>query len=514
MATSSGCECDTWMLVMSKLKETVGIHPRYFIYYGEERLKKGKNGFLSKVGNDVFFHSEFDNYKGKGYCEADKKNVLDDDLLNSISSYELIALKMMDRFDPLANAFTFTHRQYYFRELVLKWLDIIDELDLRIFISPDVPHRVSDYALYVACVIKKIDFIFFDLTPFGDASLINDSIDDYDFDRFSSIGSGENNKNYLISSKLDSYRGLKDDYKLWYMEDQLKAANISIYSKLFRLAKRVARGRWVFRSASIFKRTFLDKVFSYYVKPHSMPYNSEFSLIEKRIIDVKVSLKSKKYLTFYNERITAVDITKIKYVIFALHYQPEATTSPSGGVFVDQLLVIDMLDRVLPSDIHILVKEHSSQFYGVLESASAGRSSVFYDRISKFSDRVKLISLGLSSFDLIDNSEAVVTVTGTIGIESIARGKPVFCFGRTWYQNCKGAFRIKNKSDLMTAWSKITEDSFFITRKDVDDYTDAVSKNFVCGLHSGAYRKVSNRSQEETVNNIVNGIVSFLKNKS
>jgi hypothetical protein len=257
MATSSGSECDTWMLVMSKLKEALGIHPRYFIYYDEEKLKKGKDRFLSEVGSDVFFHSELDNYKGKGYCKANKNNVLDNYLLDFISSYELVALRMMDRFDPLANAFTFTHRQYYFRELVLKWLDIIDELDLSIFISPDVPHRVSDYALYVACVIKEIDFIFFDLTPFGDASLINDSIDNYDFDRFLSVGDSENNKNELIAGKLNSYRGLKDDYKLWYMEDQLKRANISLYNKLFSLAKRVVRSGWIFRPASIFNRTFL-----------------------------------------------------------------------------------------------------------------------------------------------------------------------------------------------------------------------------------------------------------------
>ena len=173
MATSAGCECDTWMLVMSALKEKVGIHPRYLIYYNDKKLQKGKDKFLAEVGENVFFHHEFDNFKGRGYPATKKHNVLDSQLLHSISSYELITLKMMDRFDPLDNAFSFTNRQYYFRKLVLKWLDIIDEMSIDIFISPDIPHRVSDYALYVACRIKKIEFIYFDLTPFGDASLIN-----------------------------------------------------------------------------------------------------------------------------------------------------------------------------------------------------------------------------------------------------------------------------------------------------------------------------------------------------
>jgi len=514
MATSSGCECDTWMLVMSSLKEKIGIHPRYFIYYDEEKLQEGKTDFLSKVGNDVFFHSELDNYKGKGYCEYKKTNVLDNDLLDFISSYELIALKMMDRFDPLSNAFAFTHRQYYFRELVLRWLDIIDELNLEIFISPDVPHRVSDYALYVACIIKEIDFIFFDTTPFGDASLINDSISDYKQDAFDLENSCQTNKNNdLIVSKLNSFRGEKDNYKLWYMEEQSKKASISTHSKTFRLMGRfLIRGR-IFRPFFVFNTYVAKEVWSYYVKPHSMPYNSKFRVMEKKVTDLKVSKESKSYLSIYNKLVTDIEIIKTKYVIFALHYQPEATTSPNGGVFVDQLLVIEMLDRLLPLDVVILVKEHKSQFFGVLESASAGRSKVFYDRLSQFSERVKIVSLDLNSFDLIDNAEAIVTVTGTIGIESLARGKPVFCFGRTWYQNCKGAFPIRNKNDLVAAWSKINESDFAISEEDVDKYVDKVSNYFIWGLHSGAYRKVSSRSQEETVSNIVNGVISFLKNK-
>ena len=512
MATSSGCECDTWMLVMSSLKEKVGIHPRYFIYYDEEKLQQGKSDFLSKVGGDVFFHSELDNYKGRGYCEYKKNNVLDNDLLDFISSYELIALKMMDRFDPLSNAFTFTHRQYYFRELVLRWLDIIDELDLELFISPDVPHRVSDYALYVACIVKKVNFIFFDLTPFGDASIINNSISDYGQDAFDLKDTHQiNKKNDLIVSKLNEFRGIKDNYKLWYMEEQSKKASISDHSKFFLIMNSfIKRGR-IFQPVSVFNNIFVKGVWSYYVKPNSMPYNSEFKMIEKIVTDFKISKESKSYLPIYNKLVTDIDIIKTKYVIFALHYQPEATTSPNGGVFVDQLLVIEMLDRLLPLDIVILVKEHKSQFFGVLESASAGRSKVFYERLSQFSERVKVVSLDLNSFDLIDNAKAVVTVTGTIGIESLARGKPVFCFGRTWYQNCKGAFPVRNKNDLLAAWSKINEKGFAISEKDVDRYIDNVSKYFIWGLHSGACRKVSNRSQEETVSNIVNGTISFLE---
>ncbi len=514
MATSAGCECDTWMLVMSALKEKVGIHPRYLIYYNDKKLQKGKDKFLAEVGENVFFHHEFDNFKGRGYPATKKYNVLDSQLLHSISSYELIALKMMDRFDPLDNAFSFTNRQYYFRKLVLKWLDIIDEMSIDIFISPDIPHRVSDYALYVACRIKKIEFIYFDLTPFGDASLINDSITDYDADLFDLEGSVQVNANEeAITSKLNSCRGQKDDYKLWYMEEQDERANINIQTKAMKSAGRFLKSKWLYRPVSAFNNTFISNHFSFYVKPHTMPYDSDFKLVDKRIIDSKVNKKANGYLPLYNALVEQVDLTQMEYVIFALHHQPEATTSPSGDVFVDQLLVIDMLDRLLPPHINILVKDHKSQFLGVLESPSAGRSQVFYERFNEFSDRVKAVPLSLNAFDLIDHAKAVVTVTGTIGIESLARGKPVFCFGRTWYQHCKGAFRIKNEDDVLSAWHSINND-FNISDEDVDAYVAKVAKHFVWGLHSGAYRKISHRSQQETVTNVVSGITHFLKNKN
>lgn len=510
MATSSSCECDTWMLIMSKLKSVAGIHPRYFIYYGEEKFRKVKDQFLSQVGDEVYFHSEFENYKGRGRYKAKRSNVLGQSLLDKMASYESIALKMMDRFDPLSDSFPFTHRQWYFRELVLGWMDVIDELDLRIFISPDVPHRVSDYALYVACVLKNIEFIYFDLTPFGDASIINDSLDDYKVRGLFENDVYAEEKRRLVEDKLKEYRGNSEDYELDYMKDQQKRASRSLTERVYSLVLRVAKSPKVFRPI---KRLFRD-VFSFYVKDGEMPYTSKFNYLEKKIVDMKVSKVSRGYRDLYERLVRAVDLKNDKYVIFALHYQPEATTSPSGGVFVDQLLVIEMLDRLLPPDVKVLVKEHPSQFYGVLESASAGRSKVFYDSFSKFSERVIPVSLDLGSFALIDNSEAVVTITGTIGIESIARGKPVLCFGRTWYEGCQGVFRIRDADDLLSAWSEISGDGFAVAESEVDGFMHSISKDFVLAKHSGVYRKRSQRSQEETVQNVVNGIVLFLKRKS
>ena len=48
------------------------------------------------------------------------------------------------------------------------------------------------------------------------------------------------------------------------------------------------------------------------------------------------------------------------YIYVALHYQPEQTTSPSGGVYVHQDLMVGLLASHLPSGWKIYVKEHEA----------------------------------------------------------------------------------------------------------------------------------------------------------
>ena len=48
--------------------------------------------------------------------------------------------------------------------------------------------------------------------------------------------------------------------------------------------------------------------------------------------------------------------------------------------------------------------------------------------------------LDFNSFDLIDNSRAVATITGSAGWEAACRSKPVLAFGYAWYLGCEGVF--------------------------------------------------------------------------
>ena len=61
-----------------------------------------------------------------------------------------------------------------------------------------------------------------------------------------------------------------------------------------------------------------------------------------------------RYLKSLKREYSRISVTpdlNTKYVVFALHYQPEATTAPRAGYFADQLYIVELLSKYLPLPI-------------------------------------------------------------------------------------------------------------------------------------------------------------------
>lgn len=124
-----------------------------------------------------------------------------------------------------------------------------------------------------------------------------------------------------------------------------------------------------------------------------------------------------------------------KYVIFFLHYQPERTTLPEGYGFTHQINIVLALRSCLPENIQILVKEHPSTFTSLCHLSF--RHPFFYKTIANIKG-VNWVDISTDNFDLVDKAICTATVTGTIGVESLARGVPVVYFGVPVRQNTYG----------------------------------------------------------------------------
>jgi hypothetical protein len=134
-----------------------------------------------------------------------------------------------------------------------------------------------------------------------------------------------------------------------------------------------------------------------------------------------------------------------KSIVYFLHYQPERTTLPEGFGFAQQLLAIQELRIAAPEDITIYVKEHPSTFTQLCDPTQ--RHPSFYDDIQAM-EGVELINMDVDPFTLVDMAGLTATISGTVGVESLLRGKPVIYFGRTSIEDHFGVHRYTDNVQL------------------------------------------------------------------
>lgn len=142
------------------------------------------------------------------------------------------------------------------------------------------------------------------------------------------------------------------------------------------------------------------------------------------------------------------------YYIFFLHYQPEETTLPSGLGYAQQWIAISQLRMVLPKEVTLLVKEHPSMFERMPRHNF--RDTYFYESISNL-DNTLLVDINQDSFQLIDRSIAVATITGTAGFQAMIRGKPVIVFGAAAYRDFPTVLKVTSISELQEAVELISK---------------------------------------------------------
>ncbi len=128
-----------------------------------------------------------------------------------------------------------------------------------------------------------------------------------------------------------------------------------------------------------------------------------------------------------------------KYILFPLHYQPEASTDIWAAYHADQYNVIVNLAKSIPFGYKLYVKEH----YAVLGS----KEIAFYKKIKKLPN-VQLIDPWVKISDLINNAAAISVLTGTTGLEGIILKKPVIIFGNVFFDIYPQLYKVKDLEKL------------------------------------------------------------------
>ncbi|MDD5005760.1 MAG: hypothetical protein PHS93_04575 [Candidatus Omnitrophica bacterium] len=496
------CSEPFWVDVAKHLEKEDGWEICYWI--GGARVAD----VIKKAFPDAVFHNNMNAIRGirPSNCPQFTLPALDQTLLQDLSIHESTVFNMLERMDP-GNAFTYQERLrlYYFQ--IKYWLAVLDYYKPDVVVFPTTPHEVFDYILYMLCKRKRIKTVMF-LMFSGFFFPIENVEDEFDatINFYNKLLSNGKTLQYTLSPSMENY---------WNKVSSDRSTASPTYMKGLIEKKR----NYNFVVFITNKIKALYKYIGFIYKPAPPNYlkqknkrfeDSQMTYLKfVKLCKFDSNRKKKKLKDHYNKLTQKVSLDK-PYIYVALAYQPENSTSPRGGVFVNQFLMVDLLSKSIPEGWCLYVKEHLNQF-AQYTAGDRFRSFDFYNDIASLPN-VKLIPLSVSTFDLIDNSMAIATVTGTAGWEAVVRGKPALIFGYAWYRACEGVFYTPTVESCKEAISKIQK-GYKVDSDKVKAFLYALEKTCYRGyVVIDYYDKMANISQKENAISIIQAIQDFYKN--
>lgn len=404
------------------------------------------------------------------FIPKNKKNLMDVNNYKIFSKIESECIKMLDFSNPNQDKFTLIDARQLYTDSVEFILNFLEHFKPDIVFFTNSPHSFQSYILYKICEIKNIKTIFKREISlplnyiFQNSILVND-------DNFNFNSKKENSKVRII---------LKNYIKKIINNEKKNVQNIFLRLRNHKLIyrKKFFNNFYLFliirflKLIPIYLIRYLKNLYIFYkfknkdvlmvedfIKDKNKSYKKSYTSKIKMDFELFLGdLRKFKLLNYYNHKVTETDFSE-KFIYFPLHYQPEATTYPFGGNYVDQLKAINLISEYF-ENCKIYIKEHPDTFNISQLAWTRGdytRSNNFYDQISNIKN-VKLIDLKVNTFDLIDNAHAVATVSGAVGLESLIKGKHTLILGYPWYNKFSQAFQFKNheyiSSNLKTYMNK------------------------------------------------------------
>jgi hypothetical protein len=157
------------------------------------------------------------------------------------------------------------------------------------------------------------------------------------------------------------------------------------------------------------------------------------------------SVSNYKYIK--NNSIFPKDLSGYKVVLFNLHMEPEVALQYFSPEFSNSFEAITWISKSLPVNYLIVVKEQAFSF-GV-------RSRWYYKQLRKIPN-VVLSHPDVHSWEWIQLSDIVATITGTVGQEAVNFEKPVLSFGKHQVVNyLPTVYYVSNYAETNSALNQI-----------------------------------------------------------
>lgn len=415
---------------------------------------------------------------------------LDESVVCEMRECESMYMHMVSRIEKSRNVPYKERRRTYLKHLRF-WNDFIEKHNINLFVSAWMPHEVPDHIIHFLCRKKGIPIILFHATPFVNCeNVIRDwekSTEqvgkrfaelqkEYEGKAIEEIPLGEQFEEYFKAQSLQdgkpAYTWPNDATQLTLFLRRVRKDPIGSFVSMMRYLSSFLSPRAWFRRA---QKCFGERY-------------------------------SQKLHRFYCAHAQAPDLSA-KFIYVPLQVQPECSTCPMAGAFMDQELILQMLSSALPDDVYLYVKEHPKQ----RTWSHACRSINYYQDLLDIKN-VKLMSPETSTFDLREHCIAIATGTGTAGFEGLFRGKPALMFGRRFYQFAPGVFSIRSLADCTSALKTILAGEARPTLRDARLFMKAAEDTVIWTALSVHHQRITKLSTQEIADNTCEAIVKAIHN--
>ncbi len=420
------------------------------------------------------FHRHGDALRGKPAAGVDTSDFSPPsaELLSALSEAESVVLAMMNK---LLGHLGVSERKHLYYQMVKYWSGVLARYKPDCIIFPLVPHTVYDFVIYALAKHLKIKTVLFTATQdFIRLVPMNDFKEGHRVIR--EALERERSRQFLLGEvSEDIRRYITKHSEVGADPTPPNMRNMKRYKP--KKSKVVLRA---IRDFSIFQKCFV-----YLFKRFGQNIQKEYACVS-----------------------ILPDFDK-KFVYVPLQYQPEATTSPLGGVFVDQRLLVETVAASVPADWLVYVKEHPRQLIFSGLNFSQYRYRGYYEGLAALPN-VRIVPTDTDTFALMSTAQAVALNTGTAGLEAVLRGKPVLVFGYAWYRDCPGIFRVSDTQSCKTAFEKI-RNGFKISRDALINFFAAVDRASFRGYLEMHTKALSGISEDENTANLTKAILAELK---
>ena len=406
---------------------------------------------------DTILHSGLDARMGIPAPGVDVSSFepLSKEFIHAMHECESQVLTMMN-VEDLRERVSLIKRKHIYYKYLKYWRGVLVSLKIDAIISGDIPHVSFQYVLYCVAQELGVPFIMCRMAKVGSRYVVIDDFRDYKALREEAHG---------LRGGAHEVRELDENIRAYYNKHAIKNSGDATpyYVKDFMRKGDFRRhdvpslkGVWKsLKQLSFFRLVYshCKDIVHYYFTIHR--FGDIEGMYERGYVfswyDYRWDKIKKRYQKKYQELEKEPDFTK-KYIYFALHNQPECSTSAMGGLFVNQFLAIDMLSAALPKGWELYIKENPGQW--IMPRTHTGRFPGFYEDIANLKN-VQLVPQKTSTFELIKNSQAVASITSAACLEGVLRGKPALLFGYVWFMHCEGVLRVQNFSECREAVEKI-----------------------------------------------------------